>query len=177
MNTGEEWRPVVFTPGYEVSDQGRVSSWLPARNFAKPPTDRRVLKPNKDKDGYHKVVFYIDGHRHTARVATLVCEAWHGPRPTLAVVRHLDGGKTTDTPDNLVWGTPLENSADTLRHGTRKMGSDINTSRLTESQAQEALSSKLGHSELARKFAVTPCAIWHIRAGRSWKKLQQETKE
>jgi len=170
----EEWRPVLQASGYEVSSRGRVASWLPERNKAKAPMERRILKLYSDKDGYHKAVLRAENKRVDVRVATLVCEAWHGARPFGMVVRHLDGSKTNNTPENLIWGTPKENSADSLLHGTRVDGSNINTSKLSEEQARFVLTSPLGHSELARLFNVTPCAIWHVRAGRSWKKLHRK---
>ena len=169
----EIWKPVSWAKGYEVSSQGRVGSWLPVRNFAPLPTERRILKYQIDKDGYHRYVLRVSGSPKDVRGAVLVCEAWCGPRPSGMLVRHLDGSKDNDTPANLIWGTPLENSADSARHGTVRNGSKINTSKLSEGDALYVLKSAMGHSELARELNVTPGAIWHIRAGRTWKHLQE----
>lgn len=164
-----EWRRVHHAPGYEVSDEGRVRSWLPARNGAKPPVTPRLLRMGRDKDGYAKVRLYIGSRAKDLRVCALVAEAWHGARPEGLVVRHLDGSKANDKPGNLVWGTPQENSDDSIAHGTWVHGEQVNTAKLTEADVVAIKRSPAGHSELARQYGVTPGAIWHIRAGRSWK--------
>jgi hypothetical protein len=163
-----EWRQIKWAPGYDVSDGGQIRSWLPERNFAPVPTTPRLRKLAVDKDGYHKVTFAIGGARKDARVCALVAEAWHGPRPQGAVARHLDGSRTNDTPANVVWGTPQENSDDSNRHGTQVRGSQVNTSRLSAEAVAVIKASALGHSALARIYGVTPSAICHIRKGRAW---------
>lgn len=62
-------------------------------------------------------VVYPDLTR-TVTVASLVCAAFHGPRLSGLMVRHLDGNSLNDHADNLAWGTAAENSADAIRHGT-----------------------------------------------------------
>lgn len=169
----EEWRDVSWAEGYEVSSYGRVASWKPYRNMAKPPKTRRLLTLSVDKDGYQKTTLFQGKTRKTFRVCRLVATAWHGEPPEGFVVRHLDGSKTNDTPSNLAWGTPQENSDDMLNHGTRVVGNAVNTSRLTEADVRLILKSDRGHSDLAREFNVTPCAIWHIRDGRTWKHVER----
>jgi hypothetical protein len=169
----ERWLPVAGYDGYEVSDRGRVRSWRPLRNFAKPPTEPRLLKRARDKDGYWKVVLYRNKVSKDFRVATLVAEAWHGARPLGNVVRHLDGSKDNDTVENLAWGTPAQNSADSRVHGTWNHGRKVNTAKLSENDVGYVLTSASGNTELARELGVTPGAIWHIRAGRSWKHIQR----
>ncbi len=169
----EEWRPIAWASGYEVSSLGRVGSWRPVRNLAKPPTERRLLRLSVDKDGYRATTVYVDELPTKRRVCRLVAEAWHGTPPAGAVVRHLDGSRNNDTPGNLAWGTVQDNSDDMKCHGTRVVGNDVNTSRLTEADVRLILKSDRGHSDLAREFNVTPCAIWHIRAGRTWKHVER----
>lgn len=170
----EEWRPIKGEPGYEVSSFGRVRSWKPLRNFAPAPSEPRVLKSGTDKDGYQRVCLYQHGvSRNEFRVCALVYEAWHGPRPSGAVVRHLDGVNTNDHRDNLAWGTPKQNSMDSQKHGTWVHGPRVNTAKLTEADVREILASDLGHSELARRYGVTPGAIWHIRDNRTWKHVER----
>ena len=45
----------------------------------------------------------------TYRIAPLVCEAFHGPRPKGYVCIHIDEDAANNRPDNLRWGTQKEN--------------------------------------------------------------------
>lgn len=168
MQPKEVWRRIHNAPNYEVSNLGRVRSHLPYRNndTSKLP---HLLKPSKDKDGYKKVILRIDGKRKDFRIAVLVAEAWHGPRPEGQIVRHLDGSKANDIPKNLKWGTPKENSYDAKQHGTYVHGARVQTCKLKENDVKTIKRSTESHAELAKKFNVSIGAIWHIRAGRTWK--------
>jgi hypothetical protein len=164
------WKKVPFASSYEVSFDGQVASWKPYRNFAPTPTERRLLKPAMDKDGYARVILHMDnGKRKAFRVCRLIAEVWHGPPTLKQVVRHLDGNNQNDSASNLKWGTPKENSNDSKLHKTWVHGSKVNTCKLNESQVIEALTTSTSHSELSRKFNVSVGAIWHIRNKRSWK--------
>lgn len=169
LDVYEEWRPILWAEGYEVSSFGRVSSWRPLRNMAKPPTERRLLRLTKDKDGYNTTTVYVGGLPIKRRVCRLVAETWHGVGQDGCVVRHLDGSRNNDVPSNLAWGSVQDNSDDMLLHGTRIVGNRVNTSRLNEADVVNVLASPKGHSALAREYGVTPGAIWHIRVGRTWK--------
>lgn len=162
-----EWRPVVGFPGYEVSDTGRVRSWRRVwAGLAKLPT---VLAPMPDKDGYHRCNLTRDGRQHTRRVAHIVAEMWHGPRPAGFVLRHLDGCRTNNTPANLRWGTHQENHDDAIAHGTQVRGHQVNTSRLTEESVRAILASDAPAHEIAPQYGVTPSTIYHIRTGHTWR--------
>lgn len=171
MPPKEVWRKIANAPGYDISNHGRVRSHLPYRNNAKSHFPH-LLKPNFDKDGYQKVVLRINGVPKDFRVCTLVAEAWHGPRPNGAIVRHLDGSKNNDVPSNLKWGTPKENSLDAKHHGTYVHGERVNTCKLKEDDVKVIKYSSETHTSLAKRFGVTVGAIWHIRAGRTWKHVE-----
>lgn len=170
MTADEEWRPIEDEPGYDVSNFGEVRSHKPVRNFAKPPVEPRILKFKRDKDGYRSVSLHQKGRGgRDYRVHQLVCAAFNGPRPNGALCLHNDGDNDNNRPDNLRWGTAKQNSDDSKDHGTWVHGRKTNTARLTEDDVRYVRSSADGHSTLAKKYDVTPCAIWHIRAGRTWK--------
>lgn len=168
----EVWRPVRGQPGYEVSSHGRVRSWKPERNFAPVPKEPRILRRGTDKDGYRKVRLYQNGKCKDARVCALVCEAWHGPRPEGNLALHRNGINSYDRPGNLYWGTALENSADSLQHGTRCHGEQVRTAVLTEDDVREIKGRAGTHAALAAEYGVSPGAIWQIRAGRTWKHVE-----
>lgn len=170
QDNGREWRRIPWSTDYEVSSDGLVASWKPFRNYAPAPKQRRLLSHTKDKDGYAKVVVFTpEGNRKTCRVCRLVAEVWHGAPDPGMVVRHLDGNNKNDSACNLKWGTPAENSRDSMIHKTWVHGRKVNTCKLTEDQVVETLTTATSHSELARKFGVSVGAIWQIRNKRSWK--------
>lgn len=165
-----EWRCVVGVSGYEVSSTGLVRSWLPLRNYAPTPTEPRILKPSIDKNGYRTYALQVGPKKKKyIRGGAMVAEAWHGGRPDGMVVRHLDGSKNNDTPSNLRWGTPKENSNDSKVHGTYIHGAKVNTAKLSIDDVLMIKASTKGHAELSKELGVSPGAIWHIRDGRTWK--------
>lgn len=111
--------PVFYN--YEVSSDGRVRS-LPhelldsAGHHRKFPGKER--KTYLSRSGYLTVGISNEGRRRTIPVHVLVCQAFHGLAPSSDhEVRHVDGTRTNNHSDNLVWGTRSENMQDALRHG------------------------------------------------------------
>jgi len=168
-STTEEWRSVVGFEDYEVSNLGRLRSWLPRRNYAPVPENGNILHPSKDKDGYYRTTIRKNGQRKDVRICVLVCTAWHGARPPDAVVRHLDGSKDNDTPENLVWGTGKENYEDSRRHGTYSHGVRVNTCKLTEQDVRDIRASKMSCTALSAIYPVNISMISKIRKRQSWK--------
>lgn len=170
-----EWREIKGFPGYCVSSTGLVRSHRGWAGRDKPP---RILKPYVDKDGYHRVTLYQDTvktkHR---RVHVLVAEAWHGSREG-CVVRHLDGTRTNNTPDNLAWGTVQDNHDDAKCHGTVPKGTQISTNVLAEEQVlairSRYIKGVVTLKMLASEYGVTHTNIWCIVKGRNWKHLLKE---
>ncbi|WP_104128038.1 HNH endonuclease [Cryobacterium sp. Y57] len=107
MNT--EWRPIVGFEGlYSVSNLGQVWSFFGAG---------RVLRPAAQKPwGHLHVQLYKGGVPETYSVHRLVARAFIG-EPTGPLVRHIDGRSANNNASNLAYGTPSENSFDTVRHG------------------------------------------------------------
>lgn len=89
-----------------------------------------ILQQQPDKQGYLGICRRIDGRPARVQTHTIVCEAFHGPRPDGLLVRHLNGDNTDNRAENLAWGTALENHQDAVRHGTVVL-------KLTEDQVRE----------------------------------------
>jgi len=127
----------------------------------------RRLAPSRDSGGYHQ----IRNGRIRERRHTLVAEAYHGPRPPGADIRHLNGDPGDDRPENLAYGTRVENAADTISHGRTTRGSRNTQAKLTEAQAREIKmrlrAGEMGRA-LAREFGVSEQGICDIRKGRQW---------
>lgn len=103
----DEWLPVSGYEGrYEVSDRGQV------RN-----AQGLILKLFVHK-GYPTVCL-APGHKQKT-VHSLVARAFLSePEPGQCQVRHLNGQRADNRPENLAWGTNQENVQDMLQHGTQ----------------------------------------------------------
>lgn len=89
----------------------------------------RRMSESTTHDGYLRFAYNpVDGGRKTRHqaVAPWIASAFHGTRPEGMQVRHLDGDRTNNTPSNLRWGTPTENAADRVIHGTAPGGKPQN---------------------------------------------------
>jgi hypothetical protein len=160
-----ETRPIIGLSKYLAREDGEVIS-----HWGKAP---RPLAGGTDKDGYRKMVLIDDaGNRRHVRRASLVCEAFHGPRPAKMVVMHLDGSRTNDAPANLSWGTQSQNCLDKWKHGTAQVGSRNNRAVLTEDDVRYIRSNpdKTG-VQLAKELGKPKSAVYQMRTGRSWKWL------
>lgn len=108
---GEQWKGV---PGmedkYEASTCGRI------RNIQ----TGRVLTFGTNPDGYRRVALVYEGRNRGTLAHVIIARAFHGPRPTGYHTRHLDGDKENNRPNNLAYGTVLENAMDSYLHGVRK---------------------------------------------------------
>ena len=92
----EYWKPVVGYEGlYEVSNWGRVKSL----KFGK----EKILKPQKDKDGYLCVTLYKNNNQCQFKVHRLVAEAFIDNSDNLPCVNHKDECKTNNIVSNLEW--------------------------------------------------------------------------
>lgn len=120
MNS-EIWKPIPgFNDWYEASSLGRVRS-KPRTLLRSDGTEQRrrgtVLKPGRSR-GYPTVVLCNNTKRSAQNVHSLVAAAFLGPRPEGAHVRHIDGSRDNNVPENLVYGTRSENTLDSVKHGT-----------------------------------------------------------
>jgi|SRR5215469_5923115 len=108
----ERWRRIPpnrmlgIPRGYEASNDNRIRS-VPRRLRDGRRAGGQVLSQWLDEDGYAMVK--VGGRpRH---VHVLVQLAWAGPPE----VRHLDGNKSNNKPENLAWGSRVENEQDKRR--------------------------------------------------------------
>lgn len=171
MQQPEEWRLCSCAPSYSVSSLGRVMRTSDgAQPWAKAG---KILAPDINKDGHHRVTLFVNGKRHRVFVHRLVCEAWHGPAPSEAHgALHVNDVKSHNFPDNLYWGTRKQNGADSVRNGVSVRGSRVNTARLTETDVLEIrrlASQGETNLSLARLFGVPDAQISKIVRGIDWK--------
>lgn len=107
-----EYRPIPGFPGYEISSDGQVRSWIPWKGTPLPRTLRQHLNPT----GYAVVrPTNADGRQATKTVHRLVALAFLDGSGE--VVRHLNDDKTDNRAENLAWGSRSDNGHDSVRNG------------------------------------------------------------
>lgn len=171
----ERWLPVPGWEGlYEVSDAGRVRSLSRAfvrRNGVRAEHLGRILTPTVDV--YPFVSLHSpDGARLKRRVHSLVMEAFVGPRPNGAHVRHLNGEPADNRLVNLTYGTPKENHDDMVRHGRQARGSGIPQARLDEAAVAEIrrlyATGGYRHRDLAEIYGVHVATVFRALNAKTW---------
>jgi hypothetical protein len=168
----ERWRqiPRVYR-GYEVSDRGRVRSWIKpgaGEFFYETP---HIMKPHPGKrDGYLGLILVGGGRKPVLhKVHNLVLYAFVGPKPfRKAECRHLDGKVTNNRLTNLVWGTHRQNFEDQVRHGTDTRGERNGGAKLTNRQAEMIRESDLSGEELRKIWKVSAATISRIKTGKRY---------
>lgn len=182
-----EWKLIPSFPFYEVSDDGQV------RRVAWPIThtgNKKTGVLNQQtcaRFGYLSVHLWpLEGKRTRGLINRLVCEAFHGLAPSpYHHAAHWDGNVKNNTPGNLRWATPKENSDDKEWHGTVIRGELNGTAILTKDQIafirKEWLRlprssggvklAPFASDGLARRFGVHKKTIYQIATGSTWKHL------
>ena len=154
-------RPVPGYKGYYATADGRVFSIM-------------EMKRARHSDGYLRVQTFSNQVRKRPGVHTMVASAFIGPRPAGMVVRHLDGNKDNNSPENLKWGTHKENSEDVARHGILKGRRNWNA-KLTDScviEIRKLRASGVRLSVLAKQFEVSDSTIEAVVNRRNWKHVE-----
>lgn len=168
----EQWRWVPGSRSYDVSNLGRVGSWLcPGRKGA-PRQTRRLLNPSVGKNGYPYVVLTHNGRRKNFYVHTLVLLAFKGERPEGGEARHLDGDRCNANLTNLVWGTSRQNAYDRKRHGTQVEGEEVINAVLTEVAVvdiRKRVSLGESYASIARRYNVCPATVGYAAVRHTWK--------
>lgn len=164
----ENWKPIPGLEGrYEVSDQGRVRSYVslgcrPGRRDA-----AVLLKPSTSSNGYLVVSL---GRGRRRYVHHLVLEAFVGPRPDGMHACHANDDGLDARLDNLSYQTPRSNAYQRTLHGTSNRGTKNGHARLRERDVRKIreLAGQLSSSEMGRHYGVARQTIRDVIAGRTW---------
>jgi HNH endonuclease len=157
-------RRINSLPNYLADSDGHI--WREKDDAITPLPERKL------NNGYLAVTVMVNGKPGIRHVHVLVAEAFHGPRPTGQVVRHLTGDKTINTPQQLAYGTRKDNAADDRRHGKVRRGENHPRAKLTAADAhavREALKMNVERKVIAANFGVSVYCITDIALGRRWR--------
>lgn len=158
-----EWRPIPSVPNHSASSDGEIRNDLTGL----------VRKPHVCTSGYKNIVFGLRKSRFCRHVHSLVAEAFYGPRPPGAQVRHLDGIRGNCASSNLAYGSRLENAADRDRHGNTCRG-DKNGNRIVSSDQVEELralyaAGGVTQYDLADRYGISQAQVNNIVLRKQWR--------
>lgn len=109
----------------------------------------------------------------------VIATAFHGPKPSPAhEVRHLNGDRTDNRPENIAWGTRTENVRDMVRHGTCCRGEKSGAAKLSEAEvdAIRVLRQQgATYAAIAERYGVSQSNIACIVRGKSWAHRMKRT--
>lgn len=167
----EEWRPAHGWPDYEISSHGRLRRSAPGRGVSRVG---RIIKPQRrsKKKNYPIFLLHRRGKNVKLSVHQVVAKAFLEDPPTPEhQIAHWDGNPHNNRVSNLRWATPLENSADTIRHGHSPRGERNVKNVLTKTEVLEIRSryqAGISIADLCREYPVKNAAIWKICHRRTW---------
>lgn len=165
MAPEECWLPVPDWEMYDVSDQGRVRSWMGIGGAAGQRSSRaRLLKPADNGGGYLTVVLGGKGGPRKS-VHCLVAAAFFGPVPEGQEVCHKNGKNGENHVGNLRYGTRSSNQQDKVAHGTDNRGQKHYAAKLTDAQVfdiRALASAGHTHADLASRFGVSQPHVTNI---------------
>ena len=165
----ESWRPIVGFPAYEISDFGRVRSYLRLGTKRKLWTEPVGLSVCISNNGYKFIVFPDHDSRKRKYIHRLVLESFLGPCPAGMEACHNNGDRTDCRVDNLRWDTRSGNSRDKVKHGTQAVGEAWHASRLTEQQVIAIRAGGRSDKEFAAQFGVCSGTVWAVRHRKTWR--------
>lgn len=170
MAIREIWKPIPGYEGYEASNLGQVRSldrWIVYKNGDRHFYEGKLLKPGRIGKGYRGVVL---PPQVMCRVHQLIMLAFVGPCPDGFEVRHLNNNRGDNRLSNLRYGTPMQNQADRIAHGTTCRGERAPYAKLSREAVLEIRLGALSPSQLVDKYRVSRSHIWNIQHGhaRRW---------
>ncbi len=145
-----EMKEIPGFPNYYAGSDGEIYS----NNFKwkKPGDPLRKLRSGSQVNGYRVVCLPCGASFRSQRVHSLVCSAFHGPRPNGLECSHLDDDKKNNKPSNLKWESSSENKLRKYKNGISDRGVNNSRAIFTEDDVlavKEMLEKKIPHNYIA----------------------------
>ena len=160
-------REIPHFPGWFAGEDGRIYS---QREATERLITYRIVKGYAVVTGRRRDSNGKRGDRRKHFVHRLVLSAWSGEPPFEdAETRHLDGNRLNNSPDNLKWGTTMENHRDAVSHGTAisvRRGLAHPRGRLSDADVASIRLSSDSLRSIADRFGITSVYVARIQAGR-----------
>ena len=158
----EVWKPVRGFNGYYATQNGLVRG-----------PSGKIMSTQTTPAGYIYVMCSLGySNRRKLLVHRAVLLAFVGcPQPGHET-RHLNGNPADNRLDNLVWGTPTENSEDRRRHGRMIIPHESPFTKLKPQDIPRIFQlhdSGLSSRAIGKIFSTSHATILKILRGESWK--------
>jgi len=166
-----EWREIKRFKRYDVSNDGRVRSWVSG--------SPKLLSRQTTKLGYKSIGLRLNKKMVVRFVHVLVLEAFVGLRPKGYQTCHNNGVRDDNRLENLRWDTVKNNQLDKIKHGTIARGERDASAKLKEWQVidiRKAHKENVSVNELAEIYPISKGHIRKIINGDCWKHLLTKLK-
>ena len=170
-NQKEIWKPVIGFSGYEVSNHGRVRSWM-SINYP-----RKILSPAKTSTGYMQVSLALNGVMYPVRVHRLVLIAFVGLCPEGMESCHKDGNRSNNFLYNLRWGTKSSNYQDRHEHNTDNTGTKNGRATINEEtvkQIRQMASEGKSLRSIERTLNLPEAVVSKVVHRKTWKHVADQ---
>lgn len=155
----EEWKDAIGFPNYQVSNMGRVRSFLHSQRYGHPPEGGHILHGAVGPTGFRRVHLRVDGKPVAGTVCKMVASAFLGEQGDQHLY-HLNGNNSDDRLENLAYRTGR--SAGTEQRPPRKSG------RLNKADVLDIRNSTEPASDLAIAYGVSVATIHMVKNGTTW---------
>lgn len=160
-----EIRPLLSSPQYGATRDGRVFRILPWERMPRATVLPFQMKPRYDSDGYLITGISVKIHRAVAEAFLPNPHGW----PEVA---HRNGKRDDNRVENLRWSTTAANHADKNEHGTMLRGNGHPCAHLTEALVREArrrAASGETHTSIADDMPVDRSVLSRAIRGETWR--------
>ena len=171
------WKPLVgYEQYYQISSEGEIKSVArlvkngPNSTMIKP---EKILKQQKNKNGYLQVTLCVDNIKKVEYVHRLVALTFLPNPNNLPTINHKDGVKTNNCVTNLEFATYCENNQHAYDTGLHGKNEKHYLARLSkENVADIRRSGKCGtYAAIAEKYGVSKATVRDVLLGKTWKNI------